>query len=149
MKNFNIRYLFLLAVISFGLHIFWENLQAPLYAGFVSFSDHFLMCFRGTLGDVSISVGAFFFMILIKQTTPLQLNRRDFIILAILGFVIAVVIEQNALLMGKWAYTSMMPLLPFLRVGLAPIAQMTILLPLSFYLAQKLSKSATPEVICI
>lgn len=49
----------------------------------------------------------------------------------------------NALLLGKWSYAPTMPLVPYLRVGLMPILQMTLLLPLSFYLAGLLNKKIT------
>ncbi|OGG43848.1 hypothetical protein A3G50_03040 [Candidatus Jorgensenbacteria bacterium RIFCSPLOWO2_12_FULL_42_11] len=139
MKKLNTRYFFLFIIISFALQIVWENLQAPLYAGFVSFSGHFPMCFWAAIGDVIISVGVLLFVILLKQASPMKFNKNDFIALAIIGFVIAVAIEQNALLAGKWGYNSAMPLAPYFRVGLAPVSQMTLLLPLSFYLAQKLA----------
>ena len=139
MKKFNLNYFFIFIVISFALHIVWENLQAPLYAGFASFTGHFPMCFLATVWDVIISVGALLFVNLLKQTSSTKLNKNDFIALAIAGFVIAVVIERNALLAGKWSYNSAMPLMPYFRVGLTPVLQMTLLLPLSFYFAQKLA----------
>lgn len=139
MKKFNLYFLFLLIIISFALHIVWENLQAPLYAEFTSFSGHFPMCFWATVWDVIISMGALFFTTLPKQASPMKFDKNDFISLAIIGFVIAIVIEQNALLTGKWSYGGAMPLVPYFRVGLTPVLQMTLLLPLSFYLAQKLA----------
>ena len=137
-KKFNVRYLFFFIVLSFILNIIWENLQAPLYAGFTSFYDHFPMCLAGAITDVFISLAALLFMVLIKRTSPLKFNKSDFIILAALGFIIAVAIEKNALLAGKWSYSGAMPLIPYLNVGFAPILQMVFLLPLTFYLAQKL-----------
>jgi hypothetical protein len=129
----SIRFTSKLAVIAFLLHVVWENAQAPLYAGYRSFSQHFSLCLIGTLGDVAITLAVLAFMLLIKK----ELTRpADFLALAILGLMIAVLIEQHALLVGKWSYAFVMPLLPVVKVGLAPILQMTLLLPLSFYLAR-------------
>ncbi|MBI2628328.1 MAG: hypothetical protein HYW71_02785 [Candidatus Niyogibacteria bacterium] len=141
MKNFNVRYFFFFVVISFILNIIWENLQAPFYAGFVSFFSHFSICLKGALGDVLINLSALLFMILIKQALPLKFkfNKSDFFILAALGFIIAAAIEKNALFTGKWNYDSAMPLIPYLNIGLLPILQMMFLLPLSFYLARRLT----------
>lgn len=138
MKNYKVRYLLILVAVSFVLHFVWENLQAPLYAGFISFYEHFSMCLAAAIGDVFFSLSALLFMILIKRVSPLKFNKSDYIILAALGFIIAVAIEKNALLAGKWSYSGAMPLIPYLNVGLTPILQMIFLLPLSFYLAQKL-----------
>jgi len=129
----NTKYMAKLAIITFLLHVIWENAQAPLYAGYESFSQHFSMCFVGTIGDVVITLSILAFLWLIKKDVS---RPADFLALAIIGFIVAVVIEQHALLTGKWSYALTMPIVPILKVGLAPILQMTVLLPLSFYLAK-------------
>ncbi len=128
-----VRYITTLAIVAFVLHIIWENVQAPLFAGYQSFSQHFSMCLIGTIGDVVITLSVLAFLWLLKKDVA---RTADFLGLAIIGFVIAVGIEQNALLADKWNYNSAMPIIPWLNVGLAPILQMTLLIPLSFYLAR-------------
>lgn len=123
-----------LTVITSLLHLVWENAQAPLYAEYQSFWQHFPSCVVGTVGDVIITLFVLFFIRLLKKNSPH--SPTDFFVLAIIGFFIAVMIEQHALLIGQWDYTSAMPIIPFLKVGLIPILQMTLLLPLSFYLAR-------------
>ncbi len=127
------KYIITLAVAAFLLHVIWENAQAPLYAGYQSFSQHFPMCLFGTLGDVVITLFILVFLWLLKKDIT---RPADFLGLSIIGFFIAVVIEQHALVTGKWGYTPAMPVISVLKVGLAPILQMTLLLPLSFYLAK-------------
>lgn len=134
------RYILTLVVVAFLLHLLWENAQAPLFAGYSSFGQHLPICFVGTIGDVVITLFVFVFIRLLKKDEPQTIT--DFLALAIIGFSIAVAIEQNALLAGKWNYTSAMPIIPWINVGLMPIIQMTILLPLSFYLAKLLNKKA-------
>lgn len=130
-----VRYIVTLAMVAFVLHTVWENAQAPLYAGYQSFSQHFGMCLYGTVVDVLITLFVLAFLWLLIRRLPSM--KSDYAALAIIGIVIAVVIEQNALLLGKWDYTSMMPLVPYTQVGFSPILQMMILLPLSFFLAHK------------
>ena len=89
--------------------------------------------FCGTIGDVVITLSILAFLWLIKKDVS---RPADFLALAILGFVVAVVIEQHELLTGKWDYVLAMPIVPILKVGLAPVLQMTLLLPLSFYLTK-------------
>lgn len=129
------RYIATLAVVAFVLHAVWENAQAPLYAGYQSVFQHFGMCLYSIVVDVLITLIVLAFLWLLTKRLPS--TKSDWFALAIIGFVIAVVIEQNALLLGKWDYTSMMPLVPYTQVGLSPILQMTLLLPLSFFLANK------------
>lgn len=97
------------------------------------------MCVVGTIGDVVITLSVLAFLRLLKKDAS---RPADFLGLALIGFIIAVAIEQNALLAGKWDYASTMPIIPWLNVGLVPIIQMTVLLPLSFYVAGLFSKKS-------
>lgn len=134
------RYILTLIAVVFLLHLFWENAQASLYSGYQSFSQHFLMCFVGTIGDVVITLFVLACIWLLKKDKPR--TGADFLVLAVIGFIVAVVIEQHALLVDKWNYTSAMPIIPWLNVGLAPIIQMALLLPLSFYLTKLLNQKS-------
>ncbi len=128
------KYIVKLAIIALLLHVIWENAQAPLYAGYQSFLQHLPICSIGALGDVAITLLVFAFFWLLKKGTPN--TTTDFLVLAIVGFLVAVAIEQHALLAGKWSYAPSMPTI--LGIGLSPILQMTVLLPLSFYLTKKI-----------
>lgn len=129
-----------LSLIAFVLHVVWENAQAPLFQGYASFIAHFPMCLVGTAGDVVITLVVYFIVALLKNDINWisALNKKDIAILAAIGFFIAVGIEWRALLFGGWAYAEMMPIIPYLGVGLAPILQMTFLLPFSMYLIKKI-----------
>jgi hypothetical protein len=50
--------------------------------------------------------------------------------LALLGGLIGVGLERAALSEGRWAYSAAMPVIPGLRVGVAPVLQMALLPPL-------------------
>lgn len=133
------KYLAALTIVSFLLHIIWENTQAPLYVGYQSFSQNFAICFVGAIGDVIITLFVLAFIWLLKKDKPQTIS--DFLALAIVGFIVAVAIEQNALLTGRWSYAPAMSIIPWLNVGLTPIIQMTALLPLSFYVAGLFNKN--------
>lgn len=138
------RYSITLIVVAFLLHFVWENTQAPLYVGYQSFSQHFSICFVGTIGDVIITLFVLAFIWLLKKDEPQTIT--DFLALAIVGLVVAVAIEQHALLIGKWNYASTMPIIPWIKIGLTPIIQMTILLPLSFYLAKLFDEKSYEKI---
>jgi|SRR3989344_912122 len=129
-----------LSLIAFILHLIWENAQAPLFQGYASFAAHFPICLVGTVGDVVITLVVYFSIALLKNDINwiFTLNKKDFAILAVVGFFTAVGIEWRALLFGRWAYAEVMPIIPYLKVGLVPILQMTLLLPLSMYLTKKI-----------
>lgn len=138
------KYITTLAITTFFLHIIWENSQAPLYAGYQSFSQHFPICLVGVVGDVIITFFVLAFISLLKKDRVQTI--ADFMALAVIGFIIAVAIEQHALLTGKWNYAPAMPIIPWLRVGLTPIIQMTVLLPLSFYLTGLFNKKSYEKI---
>jgi hypothetical protein len=52
-----------------------------------------------------------------------------------LGDACAVAIEREALASGRWSYTDRMPVVPMLGVGLWPLLQLTLLVPLAFWVA--------------
>jgi len=130
-----------LSLTAFILHVIWENAQAPLFQGYASFSQHFSACLFGTVGDVAITLFVYVLVALLKNDLNwiASLNKKDIAVLAIIGFFIAVGIEWRALLFGRWAYADSMPLIPYLKVGLLPIIQMTLLLPLSVFITGKFS----------
>lgn len=130
------RYIAALGILAFFLHLAWENAQAPLYAGYQSFARHFPMCVRATAGDVVATLSVFAVVWLLKKDVPR--TAVEYLALAIIGLVVAIAIERHALLAGAWYYAPAMPIIPWFRVGLAPVLQMTVLLPLVFYIADAL-----------
>ncbi|MDP2789036.1 MAG: hypothetical protein Q8O46_03230 [bacterium] len=135
------KQIIILSLIAFFSHVIWENMQAPLFQGYASFVSHFSMCLVGTVGDVVITLFVYVLVALLKNDFNwiATLNKKDIVVLAVIGFFIAVGIEWRALLFGRWAYADAMPIIPYLEVGLTPILQMTLLLPLSMYLTKKIA----------
>lgn len=142
MKNFNLtlKYVFILGLVSFILHLIWENAQAPLFAGYASFAQHLPICSIGTIGDIIFTLLVYFGISLLKDDFGwiFRLSKKDIFVLAVIGFLFAIGIEWRALLFEKWSYTDAMPIISYLGVGLTPVLQMIILLPLSFYLTKKI-----------
>ena len=70
------------------------------------------------------------------------IGKKDIFVLAVIGFFFALGIEWRAILFDRWSYTEAMPIIPYFQVGLAPIIQMSILLPLSFYITELFNKNS-------
>jgi hypothetical protein len=134
-----IKQITFLSLITFILHLIWENVQMPLYFGYTSFGQHFMICFVGTLGDLAFTLFVYLIIGLLKEDFDWisKINKNDFVVLILVGFLFAVGIEWRALLFDRWKYTTVMPIIPYFKVGLTPILQMIILLPLSIYLTKK------------
>lgn len=128
-----------LAGFGFASNLIWENLQAPLYGySYVKFWQHFGMCFWATIGDVVFIVVLYGIMAWLRKNWfwILEIKIQDIVILLLLGGLGAVVIEKVALGLFAWRYTSAMPVIPWLKVGLIPVLQMLILPLWSFYLTR-------------
>jgi len=124
-----------LATISFLLHVVWERLHIVFYTGYEALEGVLPVFLLATLGDVVYTLLAVSAFALVKRDI-LWVRRAgmgDYAALALLGFFIAVFVEYKAMLLGRWAYTDAMPLV--YGFGLSPLLQMTVLLPLTVYIA--------------
>lgn len=124
---FSLKRLFLVAAAAFVLNLIWENLHAPLYAGY-HWPQFFWICLLSTLGDVFYTLIIYFFYVA---------SGRRKSVAAILGIFLAIFIELKALKVGKWAYGPYMPIIPFIHVGLTPVLQMAILPVVSFKFSER------------
>lgn len=138
-----IRHLVPLSAVAFVLNAIWEIAQASLFQGYVSFAQHVPVCLWAIVGDVVIVLSVYALVGLFKNDSLWIAHYRmqDAFGLAIVGFFVALWIEHRALLFGKWAYAAAMPIIPYFSVGLAPIAQMVLLLPLSVLIVKKFVSS--------
>lgn len=135
-------------LISFMLHFAWESAHIPLYTDYEGLSGDMPTVLWASIGDVLYGLAALGLYALLKRRADWLVHARaaDYFALALIGFLLALGIEYKALVLGRWAYTSAMPIIPLLRVGLSPIAQMALLLPLSVYLAARASALAGRRV---
>lgn len=121
------------AVAAFALNWIWENVQAPLYKGYAGFGQHVWTCTLATLGDVVI-VALIFAAVAAAWGDPVWHRRGSlgqYCVAVLFGVATAVAIEYWALATNRWAYEGM-PLAPYTRIGLLPIAQMILIPPLVF-----------------
>ncbi len=134
----NARMLGSIVGISFILNLVWENAQAPLYAGYVSFTQHFLLCLRATIGDVFIVLVMYAALALVTRDKwwIQHLNRNTISATIIMGIGLALVIEGWALSTGRWDYNGM-PLILGLGVGILPMLQLAILPLMTFYITTR------------
>src|SRR3989344_892529 len=62
----------------------------------------------------------------------------DYALISLLGLCVAVLVEYKAMLMGLWEYAPAMPTL--FGLGISPLLQMAVLLPLSAYISRGILK---------
>lgn len=127
----------LLVFVSFPLHFAWESWHVRFYGGYENLSPYFPLALWASIADVLYVLGIVLLISLLKREIGwiTKAQWTDFAGLAVIGFFVAVFVEYKAMVFGKWYYLNSMPIIPWFEVGLSPIAQMTILLPLAVYLA--------------
>jgi len=71
---------------------------------------------------------------------PRQGGRRAAALVVLTSLGIQVAVELEALATGRWSYNDLMPLVPLLRVGLTPAAQMPALMIPILWLSHRLAR---------
>ena len=137
------RFLATVPVAAFVLNWLWEMAQMTAYREMAirPWRDTASLCTRAALGDVAITLLIYATGALAARTLiwgfPAAWNVYSTV--ALLGALHAFWIERAAIASGRWTYTQMMPVVPILNVGLWPLLQLTVLTPLTLWLANRCS----------
>ncbi len=115
----------------------WELAQAQLYVGMNNFRTTWWHCFRASLGDGLLVLMIFAVgWAVLRRDWFAHPDVRGYAVMLVTGLAIGGGVEWIAVhLMGRWAYTTQMPLVPGLGVGIVPLLQMLVLPPLIFRVA--------------
>ena len=138
------RLIFILYVVSVAVNYLWELAQAPLYVGMNRWSVVWWHCLLASLGD-GLMVLLIYAAGSVALRSPNWFRRpgaKEYVLMLAAGLLIGIGVEWTALhFTQQWSYTSRMPLLPALKVGITPIIQMLILPPIIFRLAVRWKRS--------
>lgn len=129
------------ALFAFLLNFVWEMLQTPLFAS-MPHLPHWpmtLVCLWATVGDVGIAMIAFtagaatdkrlsWFKAPSKPASAAYLAA---------GILLTAVLELHAIGTARWAYSELMPTLPWIGIGAAPFLQWIILPPFVLHLTRR------------
>ena len=123
--------------LSATMHLFWECLQLPLYTlwndgTWRSIAFATLHC---TAGDVMIASLALLGSLLLfgHRSWPAVHFGRVAICCAVIGLAYTVYSEWlNVVVRKSWAYSSLMPQLPYIGTGLSPLLQWLVIPAASF-----------------
>lgn len=127
-----IETLLVFALFTFLFHFTWEVLQTPLFDRMpvISHWHATLVCLKATFGDVGIALASFAAGAVSDKRWTWFVNpsRRALAAYLATGVLITIVFEWYAVYWaGRWAYSELMPLVPLLQVGLAPMLQWIVL----------------------
>lgn len=128
------KWLVPILLVAYPLNLLWENLHAFLYVEFrKSMQSPFLsLC---ALADALITLFIYILVGLLLRDSGWvgTLNRRKIILALSVSVLSAVVLEKLPLSWSWWSYSSYMPVLPWVQIGLSPFLQIS-LLPLTTFL---------------
>jgi hypothetical protein len=140
MKSAVARLLVVYAV-AMCINYVWEMAQMPLYQDMrLDELRSWLRCLQASFGDANITIAIFIMGLLLFRdwSWPAKLNIPKLAYITISGGGVAVLIDLFALKNGRWTYTSLMPLLPLVGVGLIPFLQLMLLPYVSYLLALRI-----------
>ncbi|GAA0716482.1 hypothetical protein GCM10008905_00990 [Clostridium malenominatum] len=93
-----------------------------------------------TIGDVNMSIVLYILLAYLNKDLNWirgKWSRQDFVIMILYGLFLSFYFEISALYRGRWGYNVLtMPLVPTTPIGLIPVLQLIILLPLIFYVSK-------------
>lgn len=105
-----------------------------------SHSDMTRNCTLATVGDVGISIAAFWAVAVISKSRQWfhQPSRWQVSSFILVGVVITVVFEALATgMFNAWKYAALMPTLPFLGTGLLPLLQWILVPPIILWFVKR------------
>jgi len=134
---------FNIIVFSFLLNFAWEVLVTPFYADKTANINAIIWNrLHCTGGDVAITLGCFWLVSLIFRTRawPLDLTKKRLLLFMALGITYTVFSEMtNVRIIGSWDYSDLMPVIPYIRVGVVPLIQWIIVPPLLILIVRRQS----------
>ncbi len=125
-----------LVLAAFGLNWLWEMVQMPAYVQMAgrSWTEATLPCALASLGDVTVTLAIYGLGALAagQGRWGVQPRWNVYATGALLGGLVATGLECRFLASGRWSYNEQMPVVPILGVGLWPLLQLTLLVPVSW-----------------
>ena len=126
--------------VSISLHFAWECLQLPLYTLWKTGSvrQQAYAVLHCTIGDIMIAALSLLvaFAVVGRAGWPISGSRHVWLAALFLGVGYTVYSEWlNVSVAGSWAYSPMMPTVPLIGTGLAPLLQWFVVPTLALWFA--------------
>lgn len=124
-----------LSVVAFAFHLAWETAQCSPFFVHASPNPTEFDMVLATFGDVVMTWVAFAVVAAVTGRWDWPFGAwavRHWLALEGAALVMSVAVERYALVTGRWSYTAENPRIPGLDVSVLPVAQMALLLPVTF-----------------
>lgn len=143
--NFDKQPEFHIAIFGFMTAFIWEFLQMPFFdVGQASHWERTMGCTQASFGDAGILLLAYSFVSLLQRNRFWMFNPKVWMLGVYLGtgLAITIVIEIFATQVPRewdwgWRYSDLMPVIPFVDVGLVPIVMWIVIPLLTLWFARR------------
>jgi len=130
-----------LLFFSFVLNSAWEWVQTPFFIDLTS-DLNTIVWYRihCTVGDTLIMLAGYILISLYRKDYRwvVHAHIKDFAALVAMGVLYTVISEYvNVYIKQNWSYSSYMPLVPVIRIGVIPIIQWIILPPAIVFITKR------------
>lgn len=122
---------------AFLLNIIWEYLHEPLY---ITTMNHDIFGFLYMAVADGLLVLLIYWIVCLQARTFFWLAemKKHLVLILVSGIFLSFFIEiKNMYFSPVWTYTSAMPLIPVLHVGISPVVQMVVTAVITFWIAQR------------
>jgi len=112
--------------------------------------NHTRLMASATLGDVLMTIVLYLLLALVNKSVDWVIkgwSLKDFSIIILYGLFMSFYFEISALYIGRWGYSTLMPLFPNTNIGLVPVVQLLLLFPLTFIISRPIIKLFTKKTI--
>ncbi len=123
--------------LAFALNFLWEMAQMPLFKNMPLNWETTFFCALASIADcIMVMILYLGFSLIYKNAFWfLQPSLLRVIFLITAGGLGAILAEKKHLFLGNWAYSTYMPLVPVVDIGLSPLLQFMVLPLLIYYVA--------------
>lgn len=138
-------FLIAVAVVAFVLNWVWEMAQGGAYVELAAlpWDQRLVRCTIAAIGDVALTLGIYGVGALAAGRLRWGMSGGCHLYATgmLLGMASAIAVQWRALAFNFWSYNEKMPIVPIARVGLWPFLQLTMLVPMSFWIARRWCKT--------
>lgn len=126
--------------VAFALNSVWEMAQAPLYQSMGSVWEATRRCLVASIGDGALIL---LMLTLIRGLAGRASIEHRYAMAVVFGVVVATAVEWWGLSEGRWAYGPQMPIVPGTALGMVPLMQLTLLTPITMWVADRTTGKAS------
>ena len=132
-------YFAVLCLVAFSLNWIWEMAHMRAFAEMarLPWQQTLVPCTLASMGDAAFTLAVYGVGALAADQLRWGMSGRwnVYAAAALLGGACAAGYEWYSQATGRWSYTDRMPIVPLLAVGFWPLLQLTLLVPVAFWIA--------------